>query len=168
MEPGSVPCSRGDDIKQQLTPHLHPPAAAQRQLWWWTQKWMLRDLSPAVGMAPPPPGGSTSSTHLVLPLELGPHLPELCVCAAGRLDVIHDVDVDIAEHHTVPVTGSAGYVVHCGGHKDRLTPLNVPHNAMLRYGVPLNEALPPNTFPNTQQSMCEDNSRAQTDRCSRR
>ena len=33
--------------------------------------------------------------HLVLPLELGPHLPELGLGAGRGNDVVHDVDVNV-------------------------------------------------------------------------
>mmetsp|Transcript_20455 Transcript_20455/g.48485 ORF Transcript_20455/g.48485 Transcript_20455/m.48485 type:complete len:711 (-) Transcript_20455:783-2915(-) len=41
--------------------------------------------------------------HLVLPLELGPHGAEGEVGARGGRDVVHDVDVDVVEHHAVAV-----------------------------------------------------------------
>ena len=50
--------------------------------------------------------------HLVLPLKLRPHLTELCVCARGWHDVVHDVDVDIIQYHTVSVTGGTRHIVH--------------------------------------------------------
>ena len=40
---------------------------------------------------------------LVLPLELDPHLSELVVGAGGRNDVVHDVDVNVIQHDTVPI-----------------------------------------------------------------
>lgn len=67
-------------------------------------------------------------TNLVLPLKLRPHLPELCVCAGGGLDVIHDVDVDIAEDHTVPVTGGSRHVVHCGDTKSQIRLYDTAHH----------------------------------------
>ena len=57
-------------------------------------------------------GGIPWTVYLVLPLELGPHLSELCVGAGCWLDVVHDVDVDIAEDHAVPVTRCTGHIVH--------------------------------------------------------
>ena len=51
--------------------------------------------------------------HLVLPLELGPHLAELRVGARRRHDVVHDVDVDVVEHDAVTVGAGAAHVVHC-------------------------------------------------------
>lgn len=36
--------------------------------------------------------------NLVLPLELGPHAPELSLVAVSGLDVVHDVDVNVVEH----------------------------------------------------------------------
>lgn len=45
-----------------------------------------------------------TNTHLVLPLKLGPHAPELHIRAAGRADVVHDVNVDVIEHHDTPVS----------------------------------------------------------------
>ena len=42
------------------------------------------------------------SARLVLPLELGPPGAELPVRARGRRDVVHDVDVDVVEHHLRP------------------------------------------------------------------
>ena len=49
--------------------------------------------------------------HLVLPLELGPHAAELHVGAAGRLDIIHDVHVDVVQDHHRLVR-ARGRVVH--------------------------------------------------------
>ena len=50
--------------------------------------------------------------HLVLPLELGPHLAELGVGAVARHDVVHDVDVDVVQHDAVTVAGRTTHVVH--------------------------------------------------------
>ena len=50
--------------------------------------------------------------HLVLPLELGPHLPELGLGARGGHDVVHDVDVDVVEDYHVSVGGGRAAVVH--------------------------------------------------------
>jgi hypothetical protein len=50
--------------------------------------------------------------HLILPLKLGPHLPELCVCTCGRDDVVHDVNVDIIQHYTVTVITLIADIVH--------------------------------------------------------
>ncbi|KAF1773166.1 hypothetical protein GQ600_2108 [Phytophthora cactorum] len=38
-------------------------------------------------------------SHLVLPLELGPHRTEGCVCARGWLDVVHDVQMNVVQVH---------------------------------------------------------------------
>lgn len=38
------------------------------------------------------------NVDLVLPLELGPHTPELSLVAVSGLDVVHDVDVNVVEH----------------------------------------------------------------------
>lgn len=51
-------------------------------------------------------------SHLVLPLKLGPHLSELGVIAGSGHDVVHDVDVDVVEHHTVTVAACSTYVIH--------------------------------------------------------
>lgn len=37
------------------------------------------------------------ATHLVLPLELGPHGAEGLLAARGGLDVVHDVHVDVVQ-----------------------------------------------------------------------
>ena len=50
--------------------------------------------------------------HLVLPLELGPHLPELGLVAGRGHDVVHDVDVDVVEDDHVAVGGGRAAVVH--------------------------------------------------------
>ena len=47
--------------------------------------------------------GQTSVAHLVLPLKLGPHAAELDVHAARRVYVVHDVNVDVVQHHHVPL-----------------------------------------------------------------
>ena len=52
-------------------------------------------------------------THLVLPLKLRPHLAELCVSTGGRLDVVHDVDVDVVQYDHVPVRRRPDDVIHC-------------------------------------------------------
>lgn len=49
--------------------------------------------------------------YLIFPLKLRPHLSELCIGAGRWLDVVHDVDVDVTEHHAVPVASGAGDVV---------------------------------------------------------
>ena len=51
--------------------------------------------------------------HLVLPLKLRPHLSELCVVAGGGHDVVHDVDVNVIQDHTVPVAARTTHVIHC-------------------------------------------------------
>ena len=43
------------------------------------------------------------NVDLVLPLKLGPHGPELCFGALRRLDVVHDINVDIVENDHVGV-----------------------------------------------------------------
>ena len=50
--------------------------------------------------------------HLVLPLKLCPHGSELCLCAGGRHDVVHDVNVDVIQHNHVAVAGSAAHIVN--------------------------------------------------------
>ena len=50
--------------------------------------------------------------HLVLPLKLCPHLAELCVRAGGGHDVVHDVNVDVVQHHAVTITGCPRHVIH--------------------------------------------------------
>ena len=52
------------------------------------------------------------SDHLVLPLELGPHRAEGEVRARRRLNVVHDVDVDVVEHDVVAVGRAARALVH--------------------------------------------------------
>ena len=48
---------------------------------------------------------------LVLPLKLRPHLSELCVGTRGRLYVVHNVNVDVVEHHTAAIRTRPGNVV---------------------------------------------------------
>ena len=61
----------------------------------------------------------SNSTHinipcyLILPLKLRPHLPELGISAHCRLDVVHDVNVDVVQHDTVAVRSQTNNVVHC-------------------------------------------------------
>ncbi len=52
---------------------------------------------------------------LVLPLKLRPHSPELCVGAFLWLNVVHDVNVNVVEHHTVTISSRSNNVVHCVG-----------------------------------------------------
>ena len=49
-------------------------------------------------------------TNLVFPLKLCPHTSELHVWAAGRADVVHDVDVDVIQHHHTAVGVGCGLV----------------------------------------------------------
>jgi len=35
----------------------------------------------------------------IFPLEFGPHTSELRFVAVGGFDIVHDVDVDVAEHN---------------------------------------------------------------------
>jgi len=51
-------------------------------------------------------------SDLVLPLKLGPHLPELCVGAGRRYDVVHDVNVDVVQDDTVSVTSGTRRVIY--------------------------------------------------------
>ncbi len=44
-------------------------------------------------------------TCLIFPLKFSPHLSELGVCAGGRLNVVHDINVNVTEDYAVPVTG---------------------------------------------------------------
>ena len=47
---------------------------------------------------------------LVLPLELGLHGPELCLCAVCGLDVIHNVDVDVIEDDNLGISAVSAIV----------------------------------------------------------
>lgn len=49
--------------------------------------------------------------YLIFPLKLRPHLSELCIGTGSWLDVVHDVDVDVAEDHAVPVASCTRDVV---------------------------------------------------------
>jgi len=51
-------------------------------------------------------------SDLVLPLKLGPHLPELGVRARRRHDVVHYVDVDVVQNDAVSVAGCTRCVIH--------------------------------------------------------
>lgn len=55
-------------------------------------------------------GEASVHSDLVLPLKVLPHLTEFGVCAAGRDDVIHDVNVDGVQHHNIGVQRG---VVNC-------------------------------------------------------
>lgn len=55
----------------------------------------------------------TRKTNFVFPLKFCPHLSELSICAGSRLDVIHDVNVNITEDHTVSVAGCSRDIIHC-------------------------------------------------------
>lgn len=59
-------------------------------------------------------GEASVHSDLVLPLKVLPHLTEFGVCAAGRDDVIHDVNVDGVQHHNIGVQRG---VVNCRGGK---------------------------------------------------
>ena len=49
--------------------------------------------------------------HFVFPFEHDPHLEKFLVVALRWYYVVHDVDVDVIEDHTVAVTRRAAYVV---------------------------------------------------------
>merc|ERR1712088_599688 len=49
--------------------------------------------------------------HLVLPLKLCPHGPELGFGARGRHDIVHDVNMDVVQHNHISVTGATAHVV---------------------------------------------------------
>lgn len=51
-----------------------------------------------------------AATDLVLPLELSPHTPELHIWAAGRADVVHDVNVDVIQNHHTAVSIGCGLI----------------------------------------------------------
>ena len=51
-------------------------------------------------------------SHLVFPFKLHPHLAELLISAAGRHNVIHDVNVNVIEDHTVAITGGTAYIIN--------------------------------------------------------
>ncbi|KAI3494698.1 hypothetical protein L1887_40514 [Cichorium endivia] len=48
-------------------------------------------------------GDGRVDVHLVLPLELGPHGAELRLVAVRRRNVVHNVNVDVVEHHTLGI-----------------------------------------------------------------
>lgn len=50
-------------------------------------------------------------THFVFPLKLRPHLSEFCIGAGSRLDVVHDVNVDVTEDDAVSVARSSRHIV---------------------------------------------------------
>ena len=52
----------------------------------------------------------TRAADLVLPFKLSPHAPELHIGAAGRADVVHDVDVDVIQHHHTSVGIGCGLI----------------------------------------------------------
>lgn len=69
-------------------------------------------------------------TNFVFPLKFCPHLSELGICTRSRLDVIHDVNVNITENHTVSVTGCSRDIIHC---KRTHTFFNVPKSEFALY-----------------------------------
>lgn len=50
--------------------------------------------------------------YLILPFEFRPHGTELSIGASRGNDVVHDVDVDIVQNHTVAVACPAADVIH--------------------------------------------------------
>ena len=48
---------------------------------------------------------------LVLPFEFDPHLSEFVVCATTGHNVIHNIDVNVIQHHTVPIRLRTGDVI---------------------------------------------------------
>ena len=51
-------------------------------------------------------------SHLIFPLKLCPHGPELRLCARGWHNVVHDVYVNVVKDDNVPVASGAAAVVH--------------------------------------------------------
>ena len=43
--------------------------------------------------------------YLVFPLKLRPHPAKICVGTAGRVYVVHDVDMNIVENDHIPIRG---------------------------------------------------------------
>ena len=60
-----------------------------------TRHQLLQELAQCLGLR--------VDVDLVFPFKLGPHCPELCLCALCRLDVVHDVDVHIIEDDHIRV-----------------------------------------------------------------
>ena len=56
---------------------------------------------------------ATDNEYLILPLKFCPHLPELNLGTRCRHNVVHDVNVYVAQHHTVSVGSATDYVVNC-------------------------------------------------------
>lgn len=48
--------------------------------------------------------------HLILPLKFSPHAAELDICAAGRGYVVHDVDVNVIQHHHSSVSIASAFI----------------------------------------------------------
>ena len=48
----------------------------------------------------------------IFPFKVCPHLSELCVGAVGWHDVVHDINVDVVQHHAVTIRRCARHVVH--------------------------------------------------------
>lgn len=42
-------------------------------------------------------------SDFVLPFKFHPHLAKLCFGAGSRLDIVHDVNVDVVEYNTVAI-----------------------------------------------------------------
>lgn len=77
------------------------------------QRWLM--INQFLWQQTPFPGISrrvNCKVYLVLPLKLCPHLSELCVSAWRWLDVIHDVNVNVAEDNAVPVACSSWHVIN--------------------------------------------------------
>ena len=51
--------------------------------------------------------------HLVFPLKLSPHLPELWISTSSRYNVVHNVDMNVIQHNTVTVSCTSRDVIHC-------------------------------------------------------
>lgn len=47
---------------------------------------------------------------LILPLKLGPHTSELVFCACGRLDIIHDIDMNVVQDDNLLFRGTRSIV----------------------------------------------------------
>lgn len=64
------------------------------------------------------------NVDLILPLEFSPHAPKLSFSTISWLDVIHDIDVDIVQHHVpsdVRVRRSFSYIATTSGIVDDIS-----------------------------------------------
>ena len=51
------------------------------------------------------------NAYLILPLKFGPHFAEFHLRTHRRHNVVHNVNVDVAQHYAIPISCTAHYII---------------------------------------------------------